>query len=408
MQIGFINFSQEELSKKNKVLQIVRDQTAIDELGFGRIRDAFANMMFPGMSTLQRRAKYFAVLPSLYYQATKKQYENLRDVKAQIVKWEIRLTDMLVAGAGNDEGEKTGITGRSMLEAAKRDYTKFVKYDPTYIYYTGLRTYGMIKSNSDIYRLIFERAKQWNTIKPRYKAEEEGEISDSDDKSGAMQLFSVSGETYDFDKGTILSLNLTKREACFIKNHVITSPKSCNSMLAYIIRNDVMVVPEFDSLGTVWNNMPEDFGAFMKQYRMAQRFSHFVYAIQLRYNYIAEKYNGQEEKAKEIEVMIQELMKEYPQDFTAAAIEEVLFFIHHQITEKSVISFCRKAIRHIESEEWVELDDLIVNREKVVKPGRNKLRNPKYKGERHSMPSMLSYRWNEIVYKVINEIREAQ
>ena len=105
MQIGFINFSQEELSKKNKVLQIVRDQIAIDELGFGRIRDAFANMMFPGMSTLQRRAKYFAVLPTLYYQATKKQYDNLRDVKAQIVKWEIRLTDMLVTGAGNDEVE---------------------------------------------------------------------------------------------------------------------------------------------------------------------------------------------------------------------------------------------------------------------------------------------------------------
>ena len=39
MQIGFINFSQEELSRKNKVLQMVRDQTAIDELGFGRIRD---------------------------------------------------------------------------------------------------------------------------------------------------------------------------------------------------------------------------------------------------------------------------------------------------------------------------------------------------------------------------------
>lgn len=72
MQIGFVNFSQEELARKNKVLQMVRDQTAIDELGLGRIRDAFANLMFPGMSTLQRRAKYFAVMPSIFFQATKK------------------------------------------------------------------------------------------------------------------------------------------------------------------------------------------------------------------------------------------------------------------------------------------------------------------------------------------------
>ena len=160
MQIGFVNFSQEELVRKNKVLQMVRDQTAIDELGFGRIRDAFANMMFPGMSTLQRRAKYFAVMPSLFYQATKKNYNNIRDVRAQIVNWEIRLTDMLVNGAGNDENKKTGITGRSMLTAAKNDPSKFVKYDPTYIYMTGLRTFGMVKGDIDIYRLIFERRKQ--------------------------------------------------------------------------------------------------------------------------------------------------------------------------------------------------------------------------------------------------------
>ena len=58
MQIGFVNFSQEELARKNKVLQMVRDQTAIDELGFGRIRDAFANWMFPGMLHISFQEKH--------------------------------------------------------------------------------------------------------------------------------------------------------------------------------------------------------------------------------------------------------------------------------------------------------------------------------------------------------------
>ena len=205
MQIGFINFSQEELARKNKVLQMVRDQTAIDELGFGRIRDAFANMMFPGMSTLQRRAKYFAVMPSLYYQATKKHYNSVRDVRAQIVKWEIRLTDMLVNGAGNDENKKTGITGRSMLTAAKDDPSKFVKYDPTYIYMNGLRTFGMIKGDIDIYHLIFDRSKQVYQQKTKYKASEEGEMSDSEDKSGLIQFIAPCEEVYDFDNGCIYS-----------------------------------------------------------------------------------------------------------------------------------------------------------------------------------------------------------
>jgi hypothetical protein len=408
MQLGFVNFSQEELARKNKVLQMVRDQTAIDELGFGRVRDAFANMMFPGMSTLQRRAKYFAVMPSLYYQATKKKYNSVRDVRAQIVKWEIRLTDMLVKGAGNDELKKTGITGRSMLEAAKNDPAKFVKYDPTYIYMNGLRTYGMIKGDIDIYRLIFERSQQLGQVKPKYRASEEGEMSDSEDLGGLTQFFSVSGEEYDFDAGDMLPLELTKREADYMKNHIINSMKSMDSLLAYILRNNTDVLPEYDSLGNIWQDMPEDFTDFMKQYKMGQRFSHLAYVVQLRFNHIMAMFNEQEEEANKLQARIEEILDLYPSDFTYQAIEDMLFFIRNRVTETTVITFCKRAVRLIEKRAWDELDDLIVAREKAVKPGRNKLRNPKYKGEERGWPSMLSFRWNEIVYQVINEIREAK
>ena len=95
-------------------------------------------------------------------------------------------------------------------------------------------------------------------------------------------------------------------------------------------------------------------------------------------------------------------------DFTHQAIDDMLFFIHGRVTESTVITFCKKAVRLLEKHEWDELDDLIVAREKAVKPGRNKLRNPKYKGEWRGWPQMLSFRWNEIVYQVVTEIREAK
>ncbi len=408
MQIGFVNFSQEELARKNKVLQMVRDQTAIDELGFGRIRDAFANLMFPGMSTLQRRAKYFAVMPSLFYQATKKKYNNVRDVRAQIVKWEIRLTEMLINGAGNDENKKTGITGRSMLEAAKNDPTKFVKYDPTYIYMNGLRTFGMIKGDIDIYRLIYDRSQQLGQIKPKYRASEEGEMGDSEDLAGLTQFFSVSGEEYDFEDGDNLPLELTKREAAYIKNHITSSVKSMDSLLAYILRNNTSVLPEYDALGNIWQNMPEDFTKYMKQYRMGQRFSHLAYVVQLRFNHIMAIFNEQEKEANDLQARIEEIINQYPFDFKHESIDDMLFYIRNRVTEATVITFCKRAVRLIEERAWDELDELIVAREKAVKPGRNKLRNPKYKGEERGWPSMLSFRWNEIVYQVINEIREAK
>ena len=77
MEIGYIKFSAEERNNIYKVIQSVRDNQAIDELGIGRIRDAFSSKMFPGMSTLQNRAKYFTVLPALFIEAEKKIYKNV-------------------------------------------------------------------------------------------------------------------------------------------------------------------------------------------------------------------------------------------------------------------------------------------------------------------------------------------
>ena len=146
----------------------------------------------------------------------------------------------------------------------------------------------------------------------------------------------------------------------------------------------------------------------MKQYRMGQRFSHFAYVIQLRFNHIMAVFNEQQEEADKLQSRINEVMEQYPVDFTHQAIDDMLFFIQGRVTESTVITFCKKAVRLLKKNAWDELDDLIVAREKAVKPGRNKLRNPKYKGEERGWPQMLSFRWNEIVYQVINEIREAR
>lgn len=55
MKLGFINFSSEEQLKMHQVIQAIQEHQAIDELGLGRIRDAFSNKLFPGISTLHNR-----------------------------------------------------------------------------------------------------------------------------------------------------------------------------------------------------------------------------------------------------------------------------------------------------------------------------------------------------------------
>jgi len=69
MQIGWVDFSKTERDKVVSILRLLGTQTALDELGIGTVRDAFSDMLFPGISTLQTRAKYFVILPYLFAQA---------------------------------------------------------------------------------------------------------------------------------------------------------------------------------------------------------------------------------------------------------------------------------------------------------------------------------------------------
>ena len=56
MQLGWIDFSKEDRQKAFDVINLLSEQGAVDELGIGVIRDAFANYFFPGTSTIQTRA----------------------------------------------------------------------------------------------------------------------------------------------------------------------------------------------------------------------------------------------------------------------------------------------------------------------------------------------------------------
>ena len=63
MQLGWIDFSKSERNKVLNVLDMLSEAGTLDELGIAPIRDGFANLFFPGTSTIQTRAKYFLCVP---------------------------------------------------------------------------------------------------------------------------------------------------------------------------------------------------------------------------------------------------------------------------------------------------------------------------------------------------------
>ena len=63
---GWLDYSEHDRRKALDVIDAFREKETVDELGLGAIRDAFADLFFPGTSTIQTRAKYFLFVPWIY------------------------------------------------------------------------------------------------------------------------------------------------------------------------------------------------------------------------------------------------------------------------------------------------------------------------------------------------------
>lgn len=111
------------------VLDLFRAQDTRDELGIGVIRDAFADLLFPGTTTIQTRARYFLFVPWIYL--------NLEQKRAPASRFAIRLrqdeTYLARRLLANDESD--GVIGRVAGDKIQRL--------PSNIYWLGLRSWGI-------------------------------------------------------------------------------------------------------------------------------------------------------------------------------------------------------------------------------------------------------------------------
>ena len=403
MDIGYINFGAEEKNNLYKVIQSIRDHHAIDELGIGRIRDAFSNKLFPGMSVLQNRAKYFVLLPALYLEAEKGYYKNQDEVRPRILDMEIRLTRQLLNGTPKLE-DQYGITGNSVIDKAEKNRNQYVKYDPSYIYWGGLVTYGLVKADGNVYRLIYERSLARHSNPQKYRKTDENDTADSGDLSGTMQLFDTGGLKYEFDGKTPINILLTKPEAEFLKKRIELSENSKDSLLAYLLNNDIPVVEEYQELKQVWGELPN---LYLYPYLLSARFSRFVYLLRIFYNYLYDKRTASDDHTDKQFQMYVSYLDEHKEEFTGSSMEEILSFVDNDVNDIAVKKFCLQAAQFVEKGDLQTLEDLIVAREKATKGWtRAKLTNwKKYVGVPHAGAFFLDYRWS-LVYKMINEIKK--
>ena len=143
-----------------------RDETTIDDLGVGGIRDAFSDTLFPGTSTIQTRLRYVLFIPWLLQEAARA--DTVEDMTWRFHDLERDFIDALKRGMGENE---QGIIGRR----AGRELQRV----PSGIYWGALIEWGLVEPGLSA-RAYFRRS--------LLLREEERAAPHSEDGSAGLEL----------------------------------------------------------------------------------------------------------------------------------------------------------------------------------------------------------------------------
>src|SRR5438876_719865 len=130
---AWIDHSEKQRRQIQEAIDLFREKDTRDELGIAGIRDAFADVMFPGTSTIQTRARYFFFVPWMY-----RNFEEKGTAAAAVGKtardFEIGLIDVLAKA--DDHAGTIGIEARHTLQRI-----------PSSVYWNGLKTLGFFRAS---------------------------------------------------------------------------------------------------------------------------------------------------------------------------------------------------------------------------------------------------------------------
>lgn len=111
--IAWLDNSREEQQRIRELLNLFAETESRDELGIGRIRDAFSDSLFPGTSTLHTRARYFVLVPWCFQEAER------RRLSGAALAMRVAANERRVLGILKQAGFTAGIIGGRVGPAVK-------------------------------------------------------------------------------------------------------------------------------------------------------------------------------------------------------------------------------------------------------------------------------------------------
>lgn len=301
-QIGWIDFSEKDRKKALDVIHLLQEQGAVDELGIGIVRDAFANIFFPGTSTVQTRAKYFFIVPYVMKEACDNSKNTTLDQIIRIVDSEERKCAVIM-------GDNDGVIGRDAISTGG-----WVERRPSNIYWNGIKKLGIFTypklSAYEYYREeLIRRSLKANGTQGNRSGEENEQDDDSATASGRRSFWNLPPE-YDTSWHDNLTIDLQPWEAKWMRKCI--SENLQDSLFKHIVDNNIDVElfsttdDAFKALTEfVYDDVTENMKCLLT---LANQFNSLVFLCRILYNIVLS--DGNNEKANELWQSEQNRMKD--------------------------------------------------------------------------------------------------
>ncbi|MCX7420945.1 MAG: DUF6361 family protein [Planctomycetia bacterium] len=374
--IGWVDFSSEHREKVKSVIDLLSTPGVIDELGIGVIRDSFSDSLFPGISTIQTRAKYFLIVPRIF-----KDFEKLPAHKRRRRK----LTDFLneqenqcmeAMVASHHDDRQDGIIGESFADKQGE-----VQRKPSSVYWTGIRQFGLIQTNLSLQAFCRKFA---NPDQPLQDLVQGSDKTKGDDPDAAEQANeTINGPSCEDDWIDNLTVYLTHEEASFLSRQI--EARVPLSLLGQILL-DSEVRQKFLALPNEWNfTMLAHEAPFLGQFSgelqriiaAARDFWQLMDGAHIRYNCLLQDRHGTSGLREEFEAK----WNEWKENLSSFSWErwntESLWKLtkhHHRRVREHTIQFVESWIDGIHNNATPQsLDELVTRQERFNKKARARL-----------------------------------
>ena len=213
---GWLDYDERDAQRMREVFAAFDDKDTVDSLGLGVIRDSISDQLFPGISTIQTRARYFLFVPWVC--------QILEAERVSPPRFAARLRELevaLIESLRQVEGPNRGVIGYR----ARKRLTRL----PSTVYWNGLGTFGIrrLGLSTAEYRSFVVR---YGDLRASVQVDDDGELI-----TGQPRMWDQLPPAPEGFPDQPISLRLTQEEAEYLAGRFMTARPE--SMIAELARD---------------------------------------------------------------------------------------------------------------------------------------------------------------------------